>query len=326
MIGQIANVVVAFLIAVFFIWLFTRTLRMRIPILRWVISIILAIPAILVSLVTIIAIVGIYRLNGPVSRPIPAISASGVPPAKVAQAQKMAILCAGCHSANNQLPLTGAGQNFLGGAGPPFGTLYPPNLTPAGPLKDWSDGEIARAIREGIANDGHPLMIMPSDTLKNLSDDDTAAMVAYLRSQPALVNVTPERSLTLPALVLVGAGLFPTSLQPPITAPVVAPPRAVDAAYGKYLVDSSGCRACHGPDLASNPPGGFGPPSGPNLTLRVPTWTEDGFIKTIRTGVDPTGVTLNPDLMPRKEFNSAYDDDQLQAIYAYLHGLTPIQR
>ncbi|HLZ07778.1 MAG TPA: hypothetical protein VKT80_04260, partial [Chloroflexota bacterium] len=80
------------------------------------------------------------------------------------------------------------------------------------------------------------------------------------------------------------------------------------------------------PDLAGIPPGGNGPPPGPNLTVRVPTWSEDGFVKTIRTGVDPSGASLRPDLMPWKAFNSAFDDDQLQAIYAYLHGLTPIQR
>ena len=34
------------------------------------------------------------------------------------------------------------------------------NLTPAGPLKDWSDGEIFRAIRNGIDRDGQVLFAM----------------------------------------------------------------------------------------------------------------------------------------------------------------------
>ena len=32
-----------------------------------------------------------------------------------------------------------------------MGVLYATNLTPGGPLKDWTDGEIVRAIREGVA-------------------------------------------------------------------------------------------------------------------------------------------------------------------------------
>jgi mono/diheme cytochrome c family protein len=323
-IGQIANVAVALLLAVFFIWLFSGARRTRNPILRWVGTILLAIPTLVLSLVTIVALVGFYRVSAPVSRPVPAISASGVPADRVAQAQRMAVLCAGCHSLNNQVPLTG-GPDFGTGNGPPFGTLSPSNLTPGGPLKDWSDGEIARAIREGIDKDGRPLIIMPSETLRNLSDEDTAATIAYLRSEPASPNVIPERSLNLIGLLIIGSGLFPTSVQPQITAPVVAAPRAVNAAYGKYLVDSVGCQTCHGNDLAGIPPGGLGP-SGPNLTTKVPTWSEEGFVKTIRTGVEPSGYALNPDLMPWKGLSSALEDDQLQAMYAYLHGLTPIQK
>jgi hypothetical protein len=37
----------------------------------------------------------------------------------------------------------------------PVGSFISSNLTPAGPLKHWSDGEIFRAIRNGIDADGH---------------------------------------------------------------------------------------------------------------------------------------------------------------------------
>ncbi len=208
------------------------------------------------------------------------------------------------------------------------GDLYAPNLTPGGPLKNWSDGEIVRAIREGVDKDGHPLIIMPSDVLHNLSDEDVAAVVAVLRSQPAVDHPTPPRNLSLLATVLIGAGLFPTSAQPPITAAIVAPPAGVDPAYGQYLVNTSGCRSCHVDDLAGRGPGGpgGGPPAGPNLTTKVPTWTEDQFLQTIRTGTDPTGYQLNPDLMPWKDISAAYTDDQLRAMYAYPKTLTPIAK
>ena len=60
------------------------------------------------------------------------------------------------------------------------------------------------------------------------------------------------------------------------------------------------------------------------MTVIVPKWNEGDFIKTIRTGIDPTGHALNPDAMPWKSFDQAFDDTDLRAIYAYLHGLTPL--
>lgn len=106
---------------------------------------------------------------------------------------------------------------------------------------------------------------------------------------------------------------------------MVAPPEGATADYGKYLVSVIGCRACHGQDLAGGKPSGFGPPAGLNLTALAPKWSEADFVKTIRTGVDPTGHSLNPDAMPWKEVSTFGTDDDLKAIYAYLHALTPIQ-
>src|SRR5207237_211822 len=159
---------------------------------------------------------------------------------------------------------------FLGG---PLGTLYAPNLTPGGPLKDWSDGEIIRAVREGIDKDGHPLIIMPSDAFHRLSDDDVQSLVAYLRSQPAVNRQTPTRDIGIMGLVLLGAGVFPTADQPHITAPQTAPAVGTPE-YGQYLVEITGCAACHGPDLRGRAPGGFGPPAGPSLRAIVPSWPQ----------------------------------------------------
>jgi len=88
---------------------------------------------------------------------------------------------------------------------------------------------------------------------------------------PAANHATPSRDLSLPAMLLIGAGLFPTAEQPHISAPQIAPPPNTPA-YGEYLVDTTGCAACHGPDLRGRTPGGFGPPAGPNLHAIVPTW------------------------------------------------------
>jgi mono/diheme cytochrome c family protein len=121
--------------------------------------------------------------------------------------------------------------------------------------------------------------------------------------------------------MLVGAGLFPTAEQPHITQ-LQSAPAAGTPAFGQYLVDITGCRVCHGENLTGRPPGGFGPPAGPSLRAIVPQWSEADFVKFFRTGQDPNGRTLSPDLMPWKDIGLAYTDDELRAMYAYLRGLT----
>jgi hypothetical protein len=101
--------------------------------------------------------------------------------------------------------------------------MYATNLTPGGPLQRWTDGEIVRAIREGLTNDGRSLLGMPSQAYRNLSDADVQALVAYLRSQPAVDNPQPARNLNVLAALFLGAGMFPTSAQAPVGS-VAAPP------------------------------------------------------------------------------------------------------
>ena len=50
-------------------------------------------------------------------------------------------------------------------------------------LKNWSDAQITRAVREGVSRDGSPLKPpMAFGWYRNISDEDMGAIVAYLRS------------------------------------------------------------------------------------------------------------------------------------------------
>jgi mono/diheme cytochrome c family protein len=213
------------------------------------------------------------------------------------------------------------GSNFSAG-GPSFGTLWAPNLTRAGEIEGWSDGEVIRAIREGVHKTGRALVIMPSEVFRHLSDVDVEAIVAYLRSQPAVEPNTPSTKLNVLAAFLIGAGVAPTSAQPPITHRIVVPAEGISAEHGKYLVSILGCRLCHGENLTGGKSGGPGPPAGPNLTLILTKWGVEDFIHTLRTGVDPYKHTL-AEGMPWKAISAFASDTDLKAMYVYLHGLTP---
>jgi mono/diheme cytochrome c family protein len=285
-------------------------------VLRWIGYLVGAVVALIVILIA-----GVYFnynriLNTVQPNPVPQMTVSSTP-ALVARGAYMAAAmpgCGGCHSSNPAAnpPVLDGGKIDAA----PLAVFYPPNLTPGGPLKDWSDGEVVRAIREGVGKDGKPLLLMPSHNLKNLSDEDVQALVAYLRSQPAVSTPTPEHNVMFLGVMLIGSGQFPPSNQPSV-ASVTAPPMAPTAEYGRYLVNATDCRDCHGPKLdgTGTPPG---PPPGPSLVI-VKGWTEEQFIKTIREGVDPSGHQLS-DEMPWKEYGRATDND-LKAIYAYLRSL-----
>jgi cytochrome c553 len=312
----VGTTLLVILLAALFIWLAIRAFRARSIIVRILGTFFAGLLGLVFTAVSVLAIVGAVKLNTTpyqYTSQTAAIPVTGSP-AQIARGQQLAQGCAGCHSTSGSLPLDGSKDDFL--AGSPLGSLYPPNLTPSGPIKGWTDAEVIRAIREGVDNQGHPLIIMPSDGFHGMGDADAQAIVAYLRTQPPAANNPPPPSFTALAAALFGAGVFPTSAQPPITGPVTAPPRAATADYGHYLTTATGCQSCHGANLTGG--SGGGGPAGPNLHALVPYWTQEQFITFFRTGVAPNGAKIDPNSMPWSDYSQIFDDQDLQALYMYL--------
>lgn len=97
--------------------------------------------------------------------------------------------CMDCHTPHRpdhslDMAKAGAGGRAFSG---PWGTSVSPNITPhkeAG-IADWSDAEIARAIRTGVSKDGRKLFPpMAYGYYARITNDDMAALIAYLRSLP----------------------------------------------------------------------------------------------------------------------------------------------
>jgi len=75
------------------------------------------------------------------------------------------------------------------------GIVYPPNITPDEEtgIGNWSDRQIANAIRAGIGSHGdRHIVTMPWQGYSRLSDDDVGAMVAYLRRIKPITNRVPK--------------------------------------------------------------------------------------------------------------------------------------
>jgi mono/diheme cytochrome c family protein len=159
---------------------------------------------------------------------------------------------------------------------------------------------------------------MSNARVRYLSDEDTQAIIAYLRSQPATINETqdPPDQPNLLAALMSGAGMIPDGL-PPVPGAIVAPPKGATVAYGEYILSFQDCRNCHGEDLKGGKEGQLAP-IGWNLDP-VKSWTAEQFISTMRSGVNPQGYHLSEN-MPWKAIGRM-DDVELTAIHAYLASL-----
>lgn len=229
--------------------------------------------------------------------------------------------CIGCHGAD------------LGGAtlidDPAMGRISGPNLTRGlgGLPPGYSDGDYVRAIRHGIAADGHGLFLMPSADFAHLTEADMTDLIAYAKSVPPVdrksvpLRIGPvARGLLLAGKITLAADVIDhVGLKPDIVeiGPTVA--------YGRYLAVS--CTGCHG----SNFSGGkitIGPPGWPhaaNLTPhpsgRLAHWTEADFATALRTKRRPDGTRIDP-VMP--DVFGQLNDTELKAIWAFLRALPPV--
>ncbi|MBP0481795.1 c-type cytochrome [Sagittula salina] len=171
-----------------------------------------------------------------------------------------------------------------------------PNITPAGRIADWSDADLARAIREGIRPDGSIIgPPMPFAAYRAISDDDLSAIVAYLRAAPAVENDPGTSTYHVP---------LPPAYGPPTTAPVTAPAPGVTADYGSYLAALGHCMECHSP-----------------MTPKGPDWSPEGFARGGFEFHGPWGTSVAPNLTDHEDGLAGYSDAELKAMI--VQGLRP---
>ena len=209
-----------------------------------------------------------------------------------------------------------------------IGRLAASNLTSGegGIGGTYDPTEWERAIRHGVRPDGRGLLLMPSEDYGELSNQDLGRMVAYLRSIPPVDRVLPTRRLgpMMRGFLVAGGFDFAPAFEQHAGPGVEAQPKAATADFGRYL--STTCKGCHGADLAGGEAFEPGGPPAANLTPHavdgLGTWSLEDFDRALRTGVRPDGRELDP-AMPWASF-AHFDDLEVEAIWAYLRGLSSI--
>ena len=285
--------------------------------------------------------------------PLPAVRTS-TDPAVLARGEYLVYgpaHCVECHSGSydaltkladgKKVPLSG-GLRFNAG---PLGYVYSKNLTPdpTTGIGRYSDGQIARMMRYSVKPDGRA-SIEPMMPFGNMSDDDLAAIISFLRAQPPVRNEVPEPHWTLFGKLLKSVTpVFKPRLT--INPPPAAPPQAPTRERGEYLARYvSNCVGCHTPrsqtSFAATGPdfsGGFEmepillPGADPNTWFKTPNITpakgsallkfpdRDTFIARFQKG----GRHYPGSVMPWEAFAQMTTDD-IAALYEYLRTLAPV--
>lgn len=230
----------------------------------------------------------------------------------------VALYCESCHGPDL------SGQPVF--EDPAVGIIYASNITGLGSA--WTDEQIVRSIRHGLAPDGRQLIIMPSESFIHLSEEDMGAVVAYLKSVPRSGADRPGPQLTVLGRALLGAGvfgnIFPAEYldhaQPFPPMPAIGD----NVEYGEYL--SRFCFGCHGEDLAGGESPDPGAPPAPDLTPAgaLGQWSEQDFVRAMQTGMTPDGRQLDANFMPWTSLRKL-DESELRGLWHYLQSLPPVQ-
>ena len=107
--------------------------------------------------------------------------------------------------------------------------------------------------------------------------------------------------------------------------PPASTPGGVTLAHGSYLAHVGGCLQCHGANLAGGHyEGSPDQPAATNITpAAIGSWSEAAFARTLKTGRDPSGHTLDT-FMPWTSFGQL-SDDEIAALWTYLRCAPPVK-
>ena len=190
-----------------------------------------------------------------------------------------------------------------------------PNL--AAYAREYDVATIEAAIRQGIDRNGRALVSMPSFNFVRLTDEDMAALIAFLKSVPVVENKLPKPKLGWPVRWDFARGaevhmVQVAALVPELKVDAAAEPQR---ARGEYMAMTR-CNECHGLDVRGSTIWGVTP----DLAI-VAAYSREEFETLIETGFAPGGRELGlmglvaPDRFPE------LSDEEVDDLYAFLTSL-----
>ncbi|MCU0620276.1 MAG: cytochrome c [Gemmatimonadales bacterium] len=242
--------------------------------------------------------------------PLPALAVPSDSAALARGAHLVPLLgCPGCHGSDL------GGKVFFEERG--VARLVAPNLTrgPGGRGADYSDMELARALREGVRRNGQPLFAMPTAEFHSLSDADLGAVIAHVRRVPPVASIVPPTRIWWLGRLGIATGRYPVSRDfLPDTAPrPVATPSGATVEHGRYLAHAI-CTECH---LATGEVERVARGEPPHMDV-LAAYDAAGLRRVVSHGVAQDGRTLRP-MMGGGRF-AGLTDEELAALQVYFRS------
>ena len=245
----------------------------------------------------------------------------------------------GCHTAENGQPLSGGRPLKT-----PFGIYFSTNITPDPDtgIGGWSDADLLRAMREGIAPDGsHYFPVFPYTSYTNMTLEDARAIKAYLFSLAPVAQPSRAHDIQFPFAWRFAQTLWkllffkPGPLQIKHDQP---PGRKRGAYLVRALVH---CGECHTPRnslggmdqtlwLAGAHSGAQGDAT-PNITPDEETglgrWSAEELVDYLETGMKPDGNFTGASMAKIIDHSTSKPSDRARAaIAAHLCSMSAIRR
>ncbi|WP_342807846.1 cytochrome c [Alteromonas sp. M12] len=191
-----------------------------------------------------------------------------------------------------------------------------PNLAHLAKVNNAATLEMA--IRQGIGSNGKAMVSMPSYNFTRLSDKDTAALIAFLRSAPVVEKDLPPPKLgwrTRWDLVVGNQTHYAwwAELVPLLSLDSKLEP---ELAHGEYLAMTM-CNECHGLDLRGFQ---FSGEYVPDLAI-IANVEFDEFERIVRTGRGFNGRHLGLMTLVAADRFSTLTDFDIKSLHLYLSSL-----
>lgn len=223
--------------------------------------------------------------------------------ASIAQGQHLAstLGCTDCHGKT----LEGLRLDFI-----PASTVYGANLPFL--AKTFTDADFEHAIRHGLRPDGTSVPVMPSNQYANLTNDETGALIAYIRSIKSTATATPSPSYGLVLRIGLVTGVFGTQAMeaPKYKDPIDLGPQF---AKGRHIAMVA-CGECHTSTLGGQNDDVL---KSPDLMVAA-AYDRADFAHLMKTGKAAGERELPLMSATARTRFSHFTDDEINALYDYL--------
>ena len=246
--------------------------------------------------------------------------------------------CGNCHTPRQQ-GVPDLSKKFSGGFqtfDEPWFTVKGANITPDKEtgIGGWSDDALKKALLTGVRPNGITVAtVMPYPFYRMMIPSDVDAIVAYLRSLPAIRNEVQAPNYKAQQV----AAAVPGADKPMTEADLKDPVKR-----GFYLSSIAHCMACHSraseavpPDFKTNYGRGgreFRGPWGASVAANISGsakglggWSDAEIRRALTEGISKDGRKLKPPMIDYVAYYKTWKPEDLDALIAWIRTIPPIE-